>query len=113
VKSGKLRLLATTGRARAREFPDSPTLFELIKDELAVQENWLGVSFMAKTPAPIVRRMHAEILKAIADPQVLRGMESSGTNVSPNASPEEFAAYVRGESEKWGKIVKLSGAKVE
>jgi hypothetical protein len=44
---------------------------------------------------------------------VLKGMESSGTNVSPSASPEEFAAYVRGESDKWGKIVKLSGVKVD
>jgi tripartite-type tricarboxylate transporter receptor subunit TctC len=78
-----------------------------------VQENWLGVSYPAKTPAPIVRRMHAEILKAIADPAVLKGMESSGTNVNTSASPEEFAAYVRRESDKWGRIVKLSGAKVE
>ncbi len=113
VKSGKLRLLATTGRERAREFPDHPTLFELIKDDLAIQENWLGVSFPAKTPAPVVRRLHGEILKAIADPQVLKGMESSGTNVSPSPSPEEFATYVRSESDKWGKIVKLSGVKVE
>ncbi len=113
VKAGKLRLLATTGRERAREFPDAPTLYELIKDELAVQENWLGVSFPAKTPVAIVRRMHSEIVKAIADPQVLRGMESSGTNVSPSASPEEFASYVRTESDRWGKIVKLSGVKVD
>jgi tripartite-type tricarboxylate transporter receptor subunit TctC len=113
VKSGKLRLLATTGRERAREFPDSPTLYELIKDELAVQENWLGVSFPTNTPVPVVQRMHAEILKAIADPQVLKGMQSSGTNVSPNPTPEDFAAYVKRESDKWGRIVKLSGAKVE
>ena len=113
VRSGKLRLLATTGATRARQFPDAPTLYELIKNELAIQENWLGVAFPAKTPAAIVKRFHAEILKALTDPAVQKGMETSGTNVSPSESPEEYTAYVRRESDKWRDIVKLSGVKVE
>jgi tripartite-type tricarboxylate transporter receptor subunit TctC len=113
VRSGKLRLLATTGAARARQFPDSPTLYELIKNELAIQENWLGVAFPAKTPAAIVRRFHAEIMKALPDPVVQKGIETSGTNSSPSESPEEYSAYVRRESDKWREIVKLSGVKIE
>jgi tripartite-type tricarboxylate transporter receptor subunit TctC len=113
VRTGKLRLIATTGAKRAPQFPDSPTLFELTKNELAVQENWLGVAFPAKTPAPLLRRFHAEIMKALSDPVVQKGMETSGTNVSPSESPEEYAAYVRREDAKWREIVKLSGAKVE
>ncbi|MSQ52461.1 MAG: tripartite tricarboxylate transporter substrate binding protein [Betaproteobacteria bacterium] len=113
VRSGKLRLLATTGAERARQFPDAPTLNELIKNDLSIQENWLGVAFPLKTPVPIVRRFHAEIIKALADPMVQKGMETSGTNASPSESPEEYSAYVRRESDKWREIVKLSGVKVE
>lgn len=113
VRTGKLRLLATTGAARARLFPDSPTLYESIKNELAIQENWLGVAFPAKTPVALVRRFHTEILKALPDPAVQRGMETSGTNSSPSESSEEYAAYVRRENDKWREIVKLSGVKVE
>ena len=113
VRTGKLRLLATTGAARARQFPDAPTLHELIKNDLAIQENWLGVAFPAKTPAAIVRRFYAEIMKALPDPVVQKGMESSGTNSSPSESPEEYSAYVRRENDKWREIVKLSGIKVE
>ena len=113
VRTGKLRLLATTGAARARLFPDSPTLYESIKNELAIQENWLGVAFPGKTPVALVRRFHAEILKALPDPAVQRGMETSGTNSSPSESSEEYAAYVRRENDKWREIVKLSGVKVE
>ncbi|MFM9966928.1 MAG: Bug family tripartite tricarboxylate transporter substrate binding protein [Burkholderiales bacterium] len=113
VRSGKLRLLATTGATRARQFPDAPTLYEQIKNDLAIQENWLGVAFPAKTPVPIVKRFHAEILKALPDPAVQKGMETSGTNSSPSESPEEHAAYVRRENDKWREIVKLSGVKIE
>lgn len=113
VRSGKLRLLATTGAARARQFPDAPTLHETIRNDLAIQENWLGVAFPAKTPAAIVKRFHAEILRALPDPVVQKGMESSGTNASPSESPEEYTAYVRRENDKWREIVKLSGVKVE
>ena len=113
VRSGKLRLLATTGAVRARQFPDAPTLHETIRNDLAIQENWLGVAFPAKTPAAIVKRFHAEILRALPDPVVQKGMESSGTNASPSESPEEYTAYVRRENDKWREIVKLSGVKVE
>jgi tripartite-type tricarboxylate transporter receptor subunit TctC len=94
VKSGK-RLLAVTSQERVAQFPDAPTLYELTKNDLAVQDNWSGLSFPAKTPAAIVKRFHAEVIKALADPAVQKGVETSGTNARSNASPEEFAAYVR------------------
>ena len=113
VRSGKLRLLATTGQERAVQFPDAPTLYELTRNDLAVQENWSGLSFPANTPAAIVRRFHAEVVKALAEPVVQKGIETSGTNARPSASPEEFAGYVRSEDDKWGRMVKLSGVKLE
>jgi tripartite-type tricarboxylate transporter receptor subunit TctC len=113
VRSGKLRLLATTGAARARQFPDAPTLHEVIKNDLAIQDNWLGVAYPPKTSATLARRFHAEIIKAAADPGVQKGFDTSGTNLVTSESPEEYTAYVRRENDKWREIVKLSGAKVE
>jgi len=111
VKSGKLRALATTGARRMVELPEVPTLAELMKSELAVQESWFGIWAPAKTPPEILKTLHAGIVKALADPQLRQQFEASGGVPSPSESPAAFAAFVRSENLKWAEIVKLSAAK--
>jgi tripartite-type tricarboxylate transporter receptor subunit TctC len=113
IRAGKLRVLGTTAALRPREYPDVPTMYEFVKDELFIQESWTGFAFPARTPVAIVRRLHAEIAKAFADPIVQKGLEAGGVTAALSESPEQHSEYVRRESEKWRQIVKLSGIKPE
>jgi len=113
VRSGKLRVLATTSANRSREFPEAPTMNELLKNDLFIQESWTGLAFPAKTPVALVRRLHSEVVKAFADPIVQRGLEAGGVTAALSESPEQHSEYVRREAEKWRQIVKLSGIKPE
>ena len=113
VRSGKLRVLATTSAGRSREFPEAPTMNELLKNELFVQESWTGLAFPAKTPVTIVRRLHAEIVKAFTDATVQKGLEAGGVTAALSEGPEQHSEYVRREAEKWRQIVKVSGIKPE
>jgi tripartite-type tricarboxylate transporter receptor subunit TctC len=113
VRSGKLRVLATTAATRLRDFPDVPTMNELLRNDLFVQESWTGLAVPARTPVAIVRRLFAETVKAFADSAVQKGIEAGGVTVALSESPEQYTAYVRRENEKWREIVKLSGIKPE
>jgi tripartite-type tricarboxylate transporter receptor subunit TctC len=113
VKSGKLRALGVTSAARLAELPDVPTLLELFKNELLVQESWYGLWAPAKTPAEAVKRLFAASLKALADPELQQQFLNGGAAAAPSKSPEEFAAFVKSENAKWAQIVKLSSAKAE
>ncbi len=109
VRSGKLRALAVTSAAPMRQFPGVPTLNELLKNDLLVQESWLGLAFPARTPAALVQRMNAETLKALEDPVVQKGAENSGNNLVPTRTPDEYVAFIRRENEKWRDVVRLAG----
>lgn len=113
VKSGKLRALAVTSARRMSELPDVPTLFEVMKNDLAVQESWFGVWAPAKTPAAAVKVLHAATVKALADPKLRQQLESTGGIPAPSESPAAFAAFVKSENVKWAEIVKLSAAKAD
>ena len=109
VKGGKLRALAVTSRQRLKELPDVPTLHELMKNELAVQESWFGIWAPARTPAPVLMRLHAAVAKVAATPALRAAYEAVGNEVTPSESPEAFAAFIRSENRKWAEIVKLTG----
>jgi tripartite-type tricarboxylate transporter receptor subunit TctC len=109
VKGGKLRMLATTGATRLKEFPDVPTLQEVLRNDLAVQESWFGFWAPVKTPPDVVARLHAAANKVLADPAVRAQFESSGNSAAVTNSPQAFAAFVREENRKWAEIVKLTG----
>ncbi len=65
----------------------------------------------ASTPTDIVQRLHAEIGKALQDPELLQGLRAAG--VAPNLqAPQELAAFLRAEHEKWGRVVRDTGATV-
>lgn len=110
VKGGKLRALAVTSAARLKELPDVPTLNEIMRNELTVQESWFGFWAPAGTPAEVVNKLHAAASRVLADPAIKALFESTGSSPAPSASPQAFASYVQSENRKWAEIVKLTGA---
>jgi len=113
VRAGKLRVLGTTAATRMKDFPEVPTMNEVFKNELFVQESWTGLAVPARTPVAIVRRLFAETIKAYADATVQKGIAAGGVTPALSESPEQHTAYVARENEKWREIVKLSGIKPE
>jgi tripartite-type tricarboxylate transporter receptor subunit TctC len=111
AKGGKLRALAVTTSKRSEIAPDVPTLSE---SGLAGYEvgSWQGVFAPAGTPAAIVKRLNAEIVKIINMPDVKEKLIGLGAEPVGNTS-EEFAALVKTEVVKWAEVVKKSGAKVD
>jgi tripartite-type tricarboxylate transporter receptor subunit TctC len=111
IQAGKARAIATTGSKRAALMPDVPTVAEQGYPGYEAL-NWYGFLGPAGMPKPIVDRLHDEIAKALANPDVVKAMEKTG--VEPESSkPEEFAAYIKREYETWGKVIKQAGIKGE
>jgi tripartite-type tricarboxylate transporter receptor subunit TctC len=104
-----LRALAVTSAARLKELPDVPTLKEVLKNELAVQESWFGFWAPAKTPPEVVAKLHASINKVLAEPAVKAQFEGAGNIAAVTDSPQVFASFVRSEYKKWADIIKLTG----
>ncbi|MSQ71660.1 MAG: hypothetical protein EXR27_10295 [Betaproteobacteria bacterium] len=113
VRSGKLRALAVTSPARLPQFPDVPTMAEIMHNDIFVQESWFGAWAPAGTPQPVLQKLHAALAKAMQGPGLRQLLEASGSYAATSKSPGEYAAYVKSEHAKWGEIVKLSGAKAE
>ena len=107
VKSGKLRVLAATSAAR---LPEVPTLHERLNSELLVLESWGGLFAPAKTPADLVKRIHALAVKAAGE--VRREGSDPGMGAI-SESPEAFAAFLKRENEKARQMVQISGAKAQ
>ena len=109
VEAGKVRALGTTGKVRSKVLPNVPTISEAgVPGYEAVI--WLGIMAPKGTPQPIVERLNAEIRKAVDSPDVRASWEKQGA-VPMSMSPEEFDKFLRGDIEKWAKIVKISGAR--
>lgn len=103
IKTGKIRALGMLGRSRSPTLPDVPTL-----DESGVPgydlTNWFGLVLPGGTPPELVRRLHADVQKALAVPEVRDKLTAMGSTVV-GSSPEQFGAYMRAESEKWAKLI--------
>jgi tripartite-type tricarboxylate transporter receptor subunit TctC len=111
VKGGKLRALAVTSRERLKELPDVPTLYELLKNDLTIQESWFSIWAPAKTPPEILLMVNASVRKVVASSTLKAAYEAVGNEATASESPQAFAAFVRTEARKWGDIVTLAGAK--
>ena len=109
VKGGKLRALAVTSAKRMPQLPDVPTLEEVLKSKLAVQESWFALSAPAGTPKEAIARLFTAFTGAMKVPAVRKAIQDSGGEPAPSASTEECAAFVRAENAKWGEIVRLAG----
>ena len=111
VKAGTLRGLAVSGSSRAAAAPQIPTLAEAGVPGFEVL-GWYGVFAPAGTPPEIVRKLNAEIGAITSQSEFRAQMQGQGADPM-NATPQEFATYVRAEVGKWGKVVRDSGARVE
>ena len=111
VRGGKLRALAVTTAKRSPALPDVPTIAEAGVPGYEAT-SWFGLLAPAGTPAPIVAKLNAAILKALADPEVKKKLAEQGAE-SHGEKPEEFAAFIKSETAKWGKVVKESGASLD
>jgi tripartite-type tricarboxylate transporter receptor subunit TctC len=106
VRAGKLRGLATTGSKRSPGAPDLPTVAETVPGfEVSP---WWGLSAPAGTPPAILQRLHKETIRALNDPEVRKLLESLGAEVM-GTTPKEYAAFIRNEIDKWGKVIKAAG----
>jgi len=103
VRSGKMKALAVAGKARVAQFPDTPTVAELIPGFEAV--SWFGVLAPANTPRDIVLRLNREFVRAAAQPEVREKIAGIGLNVD-TTTPGEFAAFLEMESEKFGRLIR-------
>jgi tripartite-type tricarboxylate transporter receptor subunit TctC len=106
AKSATLRILATTGARRSPFLPDVPTMREAGYD--VVVEGWLGVFVPSKVPADLVRTLSVAIGDAVGSPDMAEDLARFG-NEPAFQSPEQFAATVRADLERWGPVVKASG----
>lgn len=109
VKAGRLRGLAVTSARRATTLPEMPTLAESGLPGFETT-SWHGMLVPAKTPRAITMRLHAEMVKTLNQPDVKERFANQGMDTVGN-TPEQFAAYIKSESEKWAKVIKTIGIK--
>jgi tripartite-type tricarboxylate transporter receptor subunit TctC len=111
IKAGRLRMLAVSTAKRSPQLPDVPTVSEAgVPGYECI--TWFGLLAPAKTPRPILERLHREIVKVVHAPEMRAQLEIQGYD-PVGGSAAEFTAFIRAESEKYAKVVKLSGAKVD
>jgi tripartite-type tricarboxylate transporter receptor subunit TctC len=110
LRSGKLKALGVTTAKRWSELPEVPTLAEagLPGYEATL---WLSVSGPAGMPAAVVQRLQSEIAKALQDAELIASFRSAGVDALAMTQPE-LGSYMRSEYEKWGKVVRDTGATV-
>jgi tripartite-type tricarboxylate transporter receptor subunit TctC len=111
IKSGKLRALAVTGLHRSEVFPELPTIAESYPGyEVTI---WLGLFSAAGTPAPVLASLHDEVNKLLAEPDTRKKLHAAGGLEPYISTAPEFAALIRRDYDKYGKLVKEVGVKVD
>ena len=111
IRSGAIKPLAATSRTRSALLPDVPTTTE-IGLPTVLSDNWYGLAAPAGIPKPILDRIHAAAVEFLAPRDAVDPMLAQGAVIRP-MTPAEFTDFVRQEREKWGPVVKASGAKME
>ena len=111
VRAGKLRPIAVTTAKRSPELPDVPTIAESGVPGYEAT-SWFGLFAVAGTPAPIVTQLNKALVKVLNQPDVKAKIAAQGGEVVAE-TPEQFAAFIKAETAKWGKVVKESGASVD
>jgi tripartite-type tricarboxylate transporter receptor subunit TctC len=111
IKSGKLRALALIAPQRSRTLPEVPTNAEVGLPDFEVT-TWYGVLAPAGTPRPIVARLNAELVRIMHAGELKERLDAMGTEPR-TSTPEEFAAYIRQEIDKWGDVIRKAGLKAD
>jgi tripartite-type tricarboxylate transporter receptor subunit TctC len=111
LQSGKARGLATTGKKRFSLMPELPTVDEIYPGyELLVWHAWFAP---AGTPQPIIDRLRTEINALLKDPEVIQKLATTGSGEPFITTPEEFRALIKSDYEKYGKVIKALGLRIE
>jgi len=111
IKAGKLRPLAVTGSQRSPQLPDVPTVIESGVPGYQAYV-WMGLLAPKGTPAAVVTRLNAELLRVLATDEVKTYMANAGIEVV-GSTPAEFGAYFRSERDLWARVVRETGAKID
>ena len=111
LSGGKVRLLATSGAARNKFVPGTPTLVEQGLKDLVFGE-WFAFYLPGKAAPDVVQKAHAAVRAALADKDVVSGLAAMGLEAQ-SSSPAELAALLKADTEKWGPIVKAIGFTAE
>ena len=112
LKGGKVKVLAVISPKRVSQLPEVPTMIEHGYPELRLG-SWIGIFVAKQTPPAIVKRIYDATLKVANDPLVTERLNGGGALVVTNNSPEEFAQFMRTQTEFWAKLVKQAGVAVE
>ena len=111
IKAGRLRALAVTGLHRSDIFPDLPTISEFYPGyEVTI---WLGLFTAAGAPEPVLARLHAEVNKLLAEAETRKKLHAAGGLEPYISTPAGFAAVIKRDYDKYGKVVKEVGVKVD
>ena len=110
VKAGKLRAIATTGTTRLSFLPDVPLASGSLRGFEVV--NWYGMVLPAGTPREIITRLHGEVVKAMNIPDIREKLIAQGTD-PVGSTPEEFAAFMKSETLKWGRVIKTANIRAD
>jgi len=112
IKAGRLRALGVMDSRRNEALPDVPTAVEAGYPALGKIIEWYGVVVPTATPRQVIIRLNTDIVRALKAPDVVNRIQAMGQSVSPS-TPEAFAKLMHAEYERWGKVVKESGARIE
>jgi tripartite-type tricarboxylate transporter receptor subunit TctC len=110
ARTGKLRILGVTSRKRLASWPDAPPIADLVPGYEAA--SWQGVVAPARTPRPVIERLHAEIVKALRSKDLESRLVAEGSEIG-GISPEEFGRYIKAEIAKWSKVVRDANIQIE
>ena len=110
IKAGKIRPLGVASAKRSEMAPDLPAIAETVPGFEAAA--WFGILAPAGTPRELVMRLNTELVKALRDPELRRRLTQQGFEPGGD-SPEEFAAFMRAETEKWARVIRKAGVKIE
>jgi tripartite-type tricarboxylate transporter receptor subunit TctC len=112
AKTGRLRVLGISAPQRDPAYPDFPTIAEEGVPGFEVR-GWYGLLASAGTPTPVVRKLYTEVVRILALPEVRAQYAAGGLQATVSSSPEEFAAFILAEHDKWAKVVKATGMRVD
>ena len=107
MKEGQIRGIAVTSAKRSPAMPDLPTIAESGFPDFVVP-GWYAFFVPAKTPAEIIRKMHADTATVLAEPAIRNRLEQNGLFVA-SSTPEEMGAYHKAEMKKWGPLIEQAG----
>jgi len=111
IRAGKLRALAVLGPKRSALLPNVPTMAEAGVAAYSLT-NWFGLLAPAGTPKDVLTKVHADVVKVLAEPELRKKIAEMGADVVGN-SPEEFGAWMRAESAQWAEIIKSANIRPE